>query len=144
MKNKCKKKCFFNIKAYQHILLHQIHKIMIVLKTSYDPFKWMKWTLNRIKYYYKTLYSNLHHFNVAVGQCERHLSNSVYYCKYYQPSTDTLTKESHLASTCFSLLTRLILIIWYTIYIYIYIYIYAFSRCFYPKRLTFHYWLYPV
>ncbi len=41
----------------------------------------MKWTLNRINY--KTLYANLHYFNVAVGQCERHLSNSIYFCKYY-------------------------------------------------------------
>ncbi len=31
--------CFFNIKACQHILLHQIHKIMIFKKASYDPFK---------------------------------------------------------------------------------------------------------
>ncbi len=30
--------CFLNIKACQHILLHQIHKIMI-FKKSYDPFK---------------------------------------------------------------------------------------------------------
>ncbi len=31
---------FFNIKACQHILLHQIHKIMIFKKASYDPFKY--------------------------------------------------------------------------------------------------------
>ncbi len=31
--------CFLNIKACQHILLHQIHKIMIFKKASYDPFK---------------------------------------------------------------------------------------------------------
>ncbi len=30
--------CFFNIKACQHILLHQIHQIMIFKKASYDPF----------------------------------------------------------------------------------------------------------
>ncbi len=30
--------CFLNIKACQHILLHQIHKIMIFKKASYDPF----------------------------------------------------------------------------------------------------------
>ncbi len=30
---------FLNIKAFQHILLHQIHKIMIFKITSYDPFK---------------------------------------------------------------------------------------------------------
>ncbi len=41
----------------------------------------MKWTLNRINY--NTLYANLHYFNDAVGQCERHLSNSIYFCKYY-------------------------------------------------------------
>ncbi len=29
--------CFLNIKACQHILLHQIHKIMIFKKASYDP-----------------------------------------------------------------------------------------------------------
>ncbi len=28
--------CFLNIKACQHILLHQIHKIMIFKKASYD------------------------------------------------------------------------------------------------------------
>ncbi len=59
--------------------------------------KWMKWTLNRIHYYYKTLHTNLHYFNVSVGQCERHLSNSIDYCKYYQPSMDTLATESPLA-----------------------------------------------
>ncbi len=31
--------CFLNIKACQHILLHQKHKIMIFKKASYDPFK---------------------------------------------------------------------------------------------------------
>ncbi len=31
--------CFFYIKACQHILLHQIHKIMIFKKASYDPLK---------------------------------------------------------------------------------------------------------
>ncbi len=60
--------------------------------------KWMKWTLNRINYYFKTLHTNLHYFNVSVGQCERHLSNSIDYCKYYQPSMDTLAIESPLAS----------------------------------------------
>ncbi len=79
----------------------------------------MKWTLNRINYYYKTLYTNLHYFIVSVGQCERHLSNSIYSCKYYQPSMDTLAIEWPLASNFFSLLTRLILIILYYIqYIY--------------------------
>ncbi len=34
--------CFLNIKACQHILLHQIHKIMIFKKASYDPFNWIK------------------------------------------------------------------------------------------------------
>ncbi len=83
--------------------------------------KWMKWSLNRINYYYKTLYTNLHYFNVSVGQCERHLSNSIDYCKYYQPSMDTLVIESPLACNLFCLLTRIIIIIWYTnIYIYIY------------------------
>ncbi len=33
--------------------------------------KLIKWSLNRINYYYKTLYTNLHYFNVSVGQCER-------------------------------------------------------------------------
>ncbi len=32
--------------------------------------KCMKWTLNRIHYYYKTLHTNLHYFNVSVGQCD--------------------------------------------------------------------------
>ncbi len=31
--------CFMNIKACLHILLHQIHKIMIFKKATYDPFK---------------------------------------------------------------------------------------------------------
>ncbi len=31
--------CFLNIKACQHILLHQIHKIIIFKKASYDHFK---------------------------------------------------------------------------------------------------------
>ncbi len=31
--------CFFTLKACQHILLHQIHKMMIFKKASYDPFK---------------------------------------------------------------------------------------------------------
>ncbi len=30
--------CFLNIKACQHILLHQIHKLMIFKIASYDPF----------------------------------------------------------------------------------------------------------
>ncbi len=30
--------CFLNIKACQHILLHQIHKITIFKKASYDLF----------------------------------------------------------------------------------------------------------
>ncbi len=34
--------CFLNIKAFQHILLHQIHKIMIFKKASYDLFKCFK------------------------------------------------------------------------------------------------------
>ncbi len=35
--------CFLNIKACQHILLHQIHKIMIFKKVSYDPFNKILW-----------------------------------------------------------------------------------------------------
>ncbi len=31
--------CFLNIKACLHILLHQIHKILIFKIASYDPFK---------------------------------------------------------------------------------------------------------
>ncbi len=57
-------------------------------------------------------YTNLHYFNVSVGQCERHRSNSIDYCKYLQPSMDTLAMESPLpCHFCFNLLTRLILII---------------------------------
>ncbi len=33
-----KKYCFLNIKSCQHILLHQIHKIMIFKIASYNPF----------------------------------------------------------------------------------------------------------
>ncbi len=29
---------FFNLKLHKHIALHQIHKIMFFLATSYDPF----------------------------------------------------------------------------------------------------------
>ncbi len=29
---------FFNLKLHKHIALHQIHKIMLFLATSYDPF----------------------------------------------------------------------------------------------------------
>ncbi len=31
--------CFLNLKNHKHIALHQIHKIMFFLATSYDPFK---------------------------------------------------------------------------------------------------------
>ncbi len=31
--------CFFNLKPRKHIALHQIHKIILFLATSYDPFK---------------------------------------------------------------------------------------------------------
>ncbi len=31
--------CFLNLKPHKHIALHQIHKIMFFLATSYDPFK---------------------------------------------------------------------------------------------------------
>ncbi len=30
--------CFLNLKPCKHIALHQIHKIMFFLATSYDPF----------------------------------------------------------------------------------------------------------
>ncbi len=30
--------CFLNLKTCKHIALHQIHKIMLFLATSYDPF----------------------------------------------------------------------------------------------------------
>ncbi len=30
--------CFFNLKPHKSITLHQIHKIMFFLATSYDPF----------------------------------------------------------------------------------------------------------
>ncbi len=59
--------------------------------------KLIKWSLNRINHYYKTLYTNLHFINVYVGQSERRLSNSIDYCKYYQPSMYTLAIESPLA-----------------------------------------------
>ncbi len=82
----------------------------------------MKWTLHRIYYYYKTLHTNLHYFNVSVGQCERHLSNSIDYCKYCQPSMDTLAIESPLACHFF-LFTHQTNINYLIYYIYIYIYI---------------------
>ncbi len=31
--------CFLNLKPRKHIALHQIHKIMLFLASSYDPFK---------------------------------------------------------------------------------------------------------
>ncbi len=30
--------CFFNLEMCKRIALHQIHKIMLFLATSYDPF----------------------------------------------------------------------------------------------------------
>ncbi len=30
--------CFKNIKKHKHIVFHQLHKIMLFLATSYDPF----------------------------------------------------------------------------------------------------------
>ncbi len=30
--------CFLNLELRKHIALHQIHKIMLFLATSYDPF----------------------------------------------------------------------------------------------------------
>ncbi len=63
--------------------------------------KLIKWSLNRIHYYYKTLYTNLHYFNVSVGQCEIHISNSIDYWKYYLPSMDTLAIQSLLACNLF-------------------------------------------
>ncbi len=30
--------CLLNLKPHKHIALHQIHKIMLFLATSYDPF----------------------------------------------------------------------------------------------------------
>ncbi len=41
--------CFFNIKACQHILLHQIHKIKVFKKVSYDPFNKKKQTDGEIE-----------------------------------------------------------------------------------------------
>ncbi len=35
----------FNLKPYKHIALHQIHKIVLFLAMSYDPFK----TLNKVR-----------------------------------------------------------------------------------------------
>ncbi len=32
---------FFNLKPYEHIVLHQIHKIMLFLATSADLFKYI-------------------------------------------------------------------------------------------------------
>ncbi len=31
--------CFLNLKLHKHIALHQIHKTMLFLAMSYDPFK---------------------------------------------------------------------------------------------------------
>ncbi len=39
MHNMWKIMCFLNFKPHKHIALHQIHKIMFFLATSYDPFK---------------------------------------------------------------------------------------------------------
>ncbi len=47
--------CFLNIKACQHILLHQKHKIMIFKKASYDPFK-------NLNYYFACL---IHNFKLS-------------------------------------------------------------------------------
>ncbi len=77
----------------------------------------MKWSLNRISYY-KTFYTNLHYFNVYVGHSDRQLSNSIEYCKYYQPSMDTLAIESPLACHLFLFTHQIIND--YLIYLYVY------------------------
>uniref|UniRef100_A0A673M5M9 Synaptosomal-associated protein n=1 Tax=Sinocyclocheilus rhinocerous TaxID=307959 RepID=A0A673M5M9_9TELE len=40
--------CFFNPKPHKHISLHQIHKIMLFLETSYDPFKTTLTSINQL------------------------------------------------------------------------------------------------
>uniref|UniRef100_A0A671N6Q6 Phosphomannomutase n=1 Tax=Sinocyclocheilus anshuiensis TaxID=1608454 RepID=A0A671N6Q6_9TELE len=52
--------CFLNIKACQHILLHQIHKIMIFKIASYDPFKEINTFIQLIDF-----------FNVLIMQKEK-------------------------------------------------------------------------
>ncbi len=44
--------CFLNIKACQHILLHQVHKITIFKKASYDPFNSMLSMLSLIVFFF--------------------------------------------------------------------------------------------
>ncbi len=57
--------CFLNIKACQHILLHQIHKIMIFKKESYDPFNsavfhvWSLWKAFKLFQLYVTPNTNV-------------------------------------------------------------------------------------
>ncbi len=46
-------------------------------------------------------YTNLHYFNVSVGQCERHLLNYIDYCKYYHLFMDNLAIQSPLACPFF-------------------------------------------
>ncbi len=41
--------CFLNIKAWQHILLHKIHKIMIFKKASCDPFKAIAYWVRNVR-----------------------------------------------------------------------------------------------
>ncbi len=44
--------CFFNLKPHKHIALHQVHKIMLFLAMSYDPFK--------LTYIYTVAVANIH------------------------------------------------------------------------------------
>ncbi len=65
--------------------------------------KLIKWSLNRINYYYKTLYTNLHYFNVSVGQSERHRSNSftcMHLADTYIQSDLQYIQVIHLLSVC--------------------------------------------
>ncbi len=41
--------CFLNHEPRKHTALHQIHKIMLFLATSYDPFKLFRPTSNSLK-----------------------------------------------------------------------------------------------
>ncbi len=49
--------CFLNLKPHKHIALHQIHKIMFFLATSYDPFK--------ITVFYVNIFKNRIYRNVC-------------------------------------------------------------------------------
>ncbi len=73
--------CFFNIKACQHILSHQIHKIITFKKASYDPFKSIVLNLNIFFYVIYSCDAKLnfqHHYSSL--QCHMTVEEIILIC----------------------------------------------------------------